>query len=113
MVKRIYKYPLGTINGGQIGVEVPLHSRLLTVDADPRGDICAWYIVDTKITETTHHLFALVGTGQALIPRDFLERYEFFNTIKDGAFVWHVFIQPGIQNSRPDISAAMKKTWNP
>ena len=85
-MKTIYKYPLENIPGGNI-ITMPADYELLTVNYDPKGDICLWAIVDTE-AENTEVCIVILGTDWPML-KDV--KYKYINTLKQGPYVWHAF----------------------
>jgi hypothetical protein len=86
-VRTIYKYPL--IRRGTQAVMVPANCVILKVGVQDR-DMFLWAMVETEapmVPRTVH----VVGTGHP-VPPD-LTNLDFFDTIFDGPFVWHIFIE--------------------
>lgn len=71
-------------------LDMPTRARILTVaparDGEP--DLELWAAVDPTAPPEARHL-RVVGTGHA-VPRD-AGRFLGTVTMRDGAFVWHVF----------------------
>lgn len=86
-MQTIYKYKLAVTDFQQI--ELPLGAKVLSVGLDPSGDVCLWAKVHRKETATYDAAIAIVGTGN---DAEMSDRYKFMGTVKQGPFMWHIFI---------------------
>lgn len=71
--------------------------KWLSAGYDPSGNICVWAIVDpeAKIDERVEYDILQIGTGWDF-NQDELDNMEFIGTVKEGSYIWHIFInQPG------------------
>lgn len=81
MRKVIYKYELANI------IKMPLGAKCLTAQVQ-NDSIFIWAEIDPEITGTFEKLFWIIGTG---ISYSEDVRGEYFTTVQQGAFVWHIF----------------------
>lgn len=67
--------------------------KWLSVGYDPSGDICVWAIVDpeAETDERIEYDILQIGTGWDF-SQDELDSMEFIGTVKEGAYMWHVFV---------------------
>lgn len=85
---RIYKYELGNL--GENKVEMPQGAQVLSAKIDPKGDVCIWAIVNPEL-ENELRTFFVVGTGWDL-PEAFSGKLiDFYGTVIQEPYVWHVF----------------------
>ena len=71
--------------------------KWLSAGSDPSGNICVWAIVDPEagIDEKVEYDILQIGTGWNF-SQDELDNMEFIGTVKEGSYIWHIFInQPG------------------
>ena len=71
--------------------------KWLSAGSDPSGNICVWAIVDPEagIDERVEYNILQIGTGWDF-DQDELDNMEFINTVKEGPYMWHIFVnQPG------------------
>lgn len=85
-MKTIYKYPLKNIPNENI-ITIPADYELLTVDYDPKGNICLWAIVNNDV-EDTEICITILGTGWPMLED---AKYKYINTLKQDLYVWHAF----------------------
>jgi len=85
-MKTIYKYQLTT---GLNELEIP-YTKILNVINQER--IPTLYVLVDKKNKNKKVKVYVFGTGWE-IEDDILETSEYLNTITDGLFVWHIFIQ--------------------
>ncbi len=89
-MRQIWKFKLthGWTHGS---IEVPLGAEYLTCQMQ-HGEICAWFIVDPLKRDTTEvRRYQIIGTGHDFSP----DGLEWFATVQDGSFVWHLFQEVG------------------
>ena len=81
---RVWKYKLpGTMT------EVTFSpGRLLRIDFDPRGELCAWVLVHDTDGEPVTRRVLVRGTGDPL-PEG---TWAYLNTFMRGEFVFHAFV---------------------
>ena len=71
--------------------------KWLSAGYDSFGDICVWAIVDPEadVDERAEYDILRIGTGWDF-SQDELDNMEFIGTIKEGPYMWHIFVnQPG------------------
>lgn len=92
-MRSIWKFEL---NSGNTQIKEKV-IKWLSVDYDPSGNICVWAIVDPEagIDEKVEYDILQIGTGWDF-SQDELDNMEFIGTIKEGFYMWHIFVnQPG------------------
>lgn len=82
---RIYKYPLSRCATQTIEAAI---FRPLKVDIQ-NDTITLWAMIDDSLPKQEIEIF-LIGTGHPL-PDEFRD-HIFLGTVKDGVFVWHIFM---------------------
>lgn len=90
-MRTIYKYEMPA--GGGSVISLPQGFKPLSVGLDPRGIICMWAEIDTKITKYVKVDFAAIGTGWPFeeFPVN-LDEYTFLGTVHDGlVYMWHYY----------------------
>lgn len=85
-MKTIWKFNLELYDTQAI--EIPIGARPLTVQMQ-NGELCLWAIVDSTAEKTRCYVH-IIGTGNPVPPN--VDEYRYINTVQDGAFVWHVFV---------------------
>ena len=92
---RVYKYPLNGALGIPIVVELPAHSKILTVGIDDyTGYPALWARVDEKATGLVEEKEVLmIGTGFDLPHEYFMWRYICTYKTNSGLMVWHCFVK--------------------
>jgi hypothetical protein len=90
----IYKYPVPLQDLSIL--ELPTHSRILSVGLDPQGELCLWALVQPLVPSHDRWQLAVVGTGNPV--SDALAQantdaspWRFVGTVTQAPFVWHVF----------------------
>jgi hypothetical protein len=86
----VYKYPVGALDGT---IDVPRGARLLSADLDPDGQLCVWAQFDPLEAgaEMEPRSVLVVATGRGFEPG----RLTFLDTVRDGAYMWHVYAEGG------------------
>ena len=106
-MRTIYKYALPF--GDEVSVQMPKDASILKFGIqsviDSKPEIVVWSIVDTE-AEMEERRFRIVGTGHPLedntighVLEDYTTAhgsyewvYEYFDTLFDRRFVWHIFV---------------------
>jgi hypothetical protein len=84
----IFKYRTNITD--YISLEIPGPIKLLDCEAGG-GEIIFWILVDKdKPVETVE--LCVVGTGHH-IDIDFLDKWDYWKTVRDMIFVWHIFVK--------------------
>lgn len=86
MFDTIWKYKL---NPAYVfhAISMPVDYHVLSTGIDAEGEVCVWAAVNSEAPQAKV-TFALCGTGRALP-----ERFgEFIGSVKDGPFVWHIYM---------------------
>jgi hypothetical protein len=92
---RIFKYPLQIKDAHSY--QLPLNAKILSVGLDPTNCLCLWALVDpSPHAPRENRAVFIIGTGNP-IPEEVEERLDrgdakFLGTVRDGQFMWHVFI---------------------
>lgn len=88
-MRSIWKFGL---TGGRTAIREKV-IKWLSVGYDPSGDICVWAIVDpeAETDERVEYDILQIGTGWDF-GQDELDRMEFIGTVKEGPYMWHVFV---------------------
>lgn len=81
---RIWKFPLGLIDGQTI--RLPVGAVILGAGLDPNDDLCLWAKVDAAQSAKHDVPVQIVGTGNPMP-----EVGDFVGTVRQGRFMWHVF----------------------
>ena len=99
-MKTIYKYEIPF--GDEVAIQMPKDASLIKFGLQGvvggRPDIFVWAIVDTD-AEMEERRFRIHGTG-LLLPEDSVlygsngDEYEYYDTLFDRMFVWHIFVKP-------------------
>ena len=92
-MRSIWKFRL---TGGNTRIKEKV-IKWLSADYDPSGDICVWAIVNPEagVDERVEYDILQIGTGWDF-SQDELDNMEFIDTVKEGPYIWHIFInQPG------------------
>lgn len=79
-----HKFPLSG------SVSMPGGAKVTKVGADAGGMICVWALVNTANPFETRN-FKMFPTGVDITWDR--EGYEFLDTVFDGPFVWHVYME--------------------
>lgn len=85
-MKVIYKYQILNTNGGEI--RLPSGAEVLHADVQADGGFYVWALVDHDATQFVTRTFGVWGTGWSI---DEYPSVDYISTVKDGAFVWHIF----------------------
>lgn len=97
-MKRIFKYRLdgaaqyrteGFSVGRSFVIMMPAGAEVLSAGMDG-AEIAVWAVVDTEAPPVPVS-FSVLGTGL-----DVRDDGRFIGTVRDGAFVWHVFAGPQV-----------------
>ena len=88
-MKRIFKYKLEIMDDPQ-EIIMPSHSRILSV-IEQNGKPVLYALVEDEREEQLLNV-KIVGTGH---PFEYADKWDFVDTVKCGAFVWHVFVSGG------------------
>lgn len=113
MSKQIWKYEFDphsqTIPAGYhtSSLEVPQSAEFLSIGADPRGDICAWYLVEPAEKGRREDRFYLTGSGFD-IPENILQTGRFLTTFSYFGLMIHAYKLDKFIN-RPDVSSTMRE----
>ena len=96
---QIYKYPIKTAGTSLTEVEIPGARAIkpLYAGLDPNGEPHIWVVIQKdedmeKAYEKDYLLVHCYGTGHEIIQDE--EVLEYLNSFSEGAFVWHIFIEP-------------------
>ena len=92
-MRSIWKFRL---TGGNTRIKEKV-IKWLNAGYDPSGDICIWAIVDPEanVDERVEYDILQIGTGWDF-SQDELDNMEFIDTVKEGHYIWHIFVnQPG------------------
>jgi hypothetical protein len=87
MSKTIWKFPLDLTDFQT--VDMPRGATALSAGLDPVGQLCVWALVEPDLGMLPV-MVRIIGTGN---PADGLERWHFVGSVKQGSFVWHVFVE--------------------
>ncbi len=83
---RIFKYVLQLTDIQT--VQIPANSAVISAGLDPQDNLCIWVFVDPDALPWNHEVH-VVGTGNPC--PDLGKPIEFVETVRQGAFMWHVF----------------------
>lgn len=88
-MRSIWKFGL---TGGRTTIREKV-IKWLSVGYDPSGDICVWAIVDpeAETDERVEYDILQIGTGWDFGQNE-LDSIEFIGTVKEGPYMWHVFV---------------------
>ena len=92
-MRSIWKFEL---TGGNTRIKEKV-IKWLSAGSDLSGNICVWAIADpdARIDEKVDYDILQIGTGWNF-SQDELDNMEFIGTMKEGPYMWHIFInQPG------------------
>ena len=88
-MRSIWKFGL---TGGRTTIREKV-IKWLSAGYDTSGDICVWAIVDpeAETDERVEYDILQIGTGWDF-GQDELDSMEFIGTLKEGPYMWHVFV---------------------
>ena len=88
-MRSIWKFGL---NGGNTRIKEKV-IKWLSAGYDTSGDICVWAIVDSEagVDERVEYDILQIGTGWDF-SQDELDNMEFIDTVKEGPYMWHIFV---------------------
>ena len=86
-MKTIWKYPVSSIPGSQIHLDLPKGSKVVLVGPDPQGQECIWVEFQRANAENMiPRTFELFGTGHLIPPLS-----EHIISFRSGPFMWHLY----------------------
>lgn len=91
---KVYKYLLNGSIGYPMQVELPEHSKILTIGIDEYTcNPCLWARVDDKSPHKETREVLITGTGFELLSEPYV--WGYLNTYKTngGLMVWHCFVK--------------------
>ena len=91
----IYKYPIELMDESTL--ELPAHSKPVSVGLDPQGQLCLWAVVQPDVPSTCTWGVCVIGTGHP-VPDEIAQvgtDWIIAGRVNQGPFVWHVFLLPG------------------
>ena len=102
-MRSIWKFRL---TGGNTRIKEKV-IKWLSAGYDKSGDICVWAIVDPEagVDERVEYDILQIGTGWDF-SQDKLDNMEFIGTVKEGPYIWHIFI------NQPDKCKEKEKTYD-
>lgn len=89
---RIYKYKL-TGATKQV-LTLPKQSVILRTAIVQSGVICLYARINPLITDTADVEVGVVGTGWEIPDEPLYNPGNYFQTVSDGDYVWHIFVRP-------------------
>lgn len=94
-MKTIYKYTLTRPENtyGMVDVQMPAESEVMSAIVQ-NGQIVVYALVEKDlIGAPITRRFYIAGTGQSA-PDEVMDSFFFMNSVQQGSFVWHIFLQP-------------------
>lgn len=85
---KIYKYKLYEL--GENKIEMPQGAQVLSAKIDPQGDVCIWAIVNPELKNELRTFF-VAGTGWELSDAFSGKPIDFYGTVIQEPYVWHIF----------------------